>query len=57
METTLFAAGFLAWITTGVLGGQMLSYPGDGLNPRHILGAAIGPLALCIALFELAFAD
>jgi hypothetical protein len=46
-----------AWIGTGLLSGQMLSYPGDGINMRHFLGAVIGPVALFVAFMELASSD
>jgi hypothetical protein len=45
------------WVGAGVLGGQLLSYPGDGLNERHFLGAMTGPVALLIVLIERARPD
>ena len=50
----LFALG---WSGIGIIGGEMLSYPGDGFNERHAFGAFLGPIAFALAVWERAFPD
>ena len=54
MEILLFA---IAWVACGAVAGQMLSYPNDGINARHFLGAALGPVAMFLSLLAWAFLD
>lgn len=46
------AALVVLWCACGFAGGHLLSYPGDGLNARHFLGAFVGPVALFMAALE-----
>ena len=41
----------LLWVASGVIGGQLISFPGDRLNRRHLFGALTGPSILLVALF------
>jgi len=50
-DVTWAIVAAVLWVASGVIGGPLISFPGDGLNRRHFFGALTGPSILILALF------